>query len=362
MKKLFGVLLVLTALGYYTALAASSNNDTGQAYTTLSSLNMTISDTSACISSDTFPEEDALDLNRVLVPGTIVESDTQTNALIFLTEDDTGARVLHIVTKNNTGYDVQSTSQLPASTGLDLIHSGDGEIYLDWAEKISGEVRYRSAGFTRRSDGKWVLQWVMNGATDANDYTVRYCGVCFEYTPGSTDGLCIGYLPNSFLPECDLSALPTSMEQAIAVVDRSGWAKVNNLNSEDGLQLRTEPNIYALSLGEFYNGTPVRVIKEQNGWCQVEIGTDGRLVGWMMKKYLAFGDQMDAVSCAFPQLTLREEYGDKPMYASMGMEEEVRVNGPLWITGVAGENLYVIVIEYGQTAYAPMEWFWEGNG
>lgn len=312
--------------------------------------------------SDLFLVEDAIDLNRVPVPGVIVELDVQTNALILLTEDDTGTRYLHIATKNDTGYDVQSTAQLPAGTGLDLIHSGDGEIYLDWAEEISGEVRYRSAGFTRRSDGKWALQWVMNGATDANDYTVRYCGVCFEYTPGSTDGLCIGYLPSSFLPECDLSALPTSMEQAIAAVDRSGWAKVNNLAHEEQLHLRKEPNIYAPSLGEFYNGAPVRVIKEQNGWCQVEIGTDGRLVGWMMKKHLAFGDQMDAVSCAFPQLTLREEYEDKSMYANMVMEKEVSVNGPLWITGVAGENLYVIVTEYGQTAYAPMEWFWEGNG
>lgn len=312
--------------------------------------------------SDLFLVEDAIDLNRVPVPGVIVELDVQTNALILLTEDDTGTRYLHIATKNDTGYDVQSTAQLPAGTGLDLIHSGDGEIYLDWAEEISGEVRYRSAGFTRRSDGKWALQWVMNGATDANDYTVRYCGVCFEYTPGSTDGLCIGYLPSSFLPECDLSALPTSMEQAIAAVDRSGWAKVNNLAHEEQLHLRKEPNIYAPSLGEFYNGAPVRVIKEQNGWCQVEIGTDGRLVGWMMKKHLAFGDQMDAVSCAFPQLTLREEYEDKSMYANMAMEKEVSVNGPLWITGVAGENLYVIVTEYGQTAYAPMEWFWEGNG
>ena len=86
------------------------------------------------------------------------------------------------------------------------------------------------------------------------------------------------------------------------------------------------------------------------------------MVGWMMKKHLAFGDQMDAVSCAFPQHTLREEYEDKSMYANMVMEKEVSVNGPLWITGVAGENLYVIVTEYGQTAYAPMEWFWEGNG
>ena len=313
-------------------------------------------------SSDLFQTEMAFDQEKIPVAGRIVDSDLQRDAFILLTEEDAGVRKLHIVTENDTGYDVRSTSQLPVGTRLDLFHSGDGEIYLDWSEEIAGTLRHRSAGFVRGNDGTWVLNWTMNGSGDANDYALRYCGICYEYTPGRTDGLFIGSLPNSTLPVCDLSALPASMEQVMAVVDRSGWAMVNNPTPEDRLHLRTEPDTNAASLGKFYNGTPVRIIREQDGWCQVEIGTDGRLFGWMMKKYLAFGDQMDTVRCTFPQLVLRDEHEDQPMYANMTAKVTVSVDGPLWIVGVAGENLYVIVTELGQTAYAPMEWFWEGNG
>lgn len=313
-------------------------------------------------SSDLFQTENAFDQEQIPLAGRIVDSDLQSNAFILLTEEDTDVRKLHIITENDAGYDVQSTSELPAGTRLDLFHSGDGEIFLDWSEEIDGTLRHRSAGFVRCSNGTWVLNWTMNGSGDANDYTLRYCGICYEYTPGRTDGLIIGSLPNNTFPECDLSVLPVSMEQVMAVVERSGWAMVNNPTPDDRLHLRTEPDKNAASLGKFYNGTPVRIIREQDGWCQVEIGTDGRLVGWMMKKYLAFGDQMDTVHCTFPQLVLRDEHEDQPMYANLTMKEKVSIDGPLWIAGVAGENLYVIVTELGQTAYAPMEWFWEGNG
>ena len=82
----------------------------------------------------------------------------------------------------------------------------------------------------------------------------------------------------------------------------------------------------------------------------------------MMKKYLAFGDQMDDVRCAFPQKVLRTEYRDHTLYTSMSMKELTVIEGKLWIAGVAEGNLYVILTSVGQTAYAPMDWFWEGNG
>ena len=145
-------------------------------------------------------------------------------------------------------------------------------------------------------------------------------------------------------------------------MDQTGWAKVNNPNPADRLHLRVKPDRDSTSLGKFYNGTPVQVIREEGDWCQVMIGTDGRLVGWMMKKYLAFGDQMDDVRCAFPQKELRTEYRDHTLYTSMSMKELTVIEGKLWIAGVAEGNLYVILTSVGQTAYAPMDWFWEGNG
>ena len=71
---------------------------------------------------------------------------------------------------------------------------------------------------------------------------------------------------------------------------------VNNPNPADRLHLRVSPERGATSLGKFYNGTPVRVLEERGDWVQVEIGLDGNLTGWMMKKYLAFGEAMDRCS------------------------------------------------------------------
>ena len=202
----------------------------------------------------------------------------------------------------------------------------------------------------------------MNGQPAPYYYDAYYCGIRDDYCAGSTDRIHIGTVAGSLLTETDLSSLPRSKEELTTTLDQTGWAKVNNPNPADRLHLRVKPDRDSTSLGKFYNGTPVQVIREEGDWCQVMIGTDGRLVGWMMKKYLAFGDQMDDVRCAFPQLDLRNEHKDRRLYASMYMDEETIVEGELWIAGVAEGNLYVILTSVGQTAYAPMDWFWEGNG
>ena len=42
--------------------------------------------------------------------------------------------------------------------------------------------------------------------------------------------------------------------------------------------------------------------------------------------------------------------------------KESNIEGKLWIAGVAEGDLYVVLTSLGQTAYAPMDWFCEGNG
>ncbi len=59
---------------------------------------------------------------------------------------------------------------------------------------------------------------------------------------------------------------------------------VNNPNANDRLHLRTDASKTSLSLGKYYNGTPVTVISEQNGWAYVKIGT---LNGYMWSRYLS---------------------------------------------------------------------------
>ena len=173
----------------------------------------------------------------------------------------------------------------------------------------------------------------------------------------------VGALPFDLFTD-PLSALPGSMEEWAGQIDPSGLAVVCNPDPADRLHLRTKPSRDADSLGKFWNGTPVRVLDERDGWCQVEIGTDRRLIGWMMKKYLAFGSKMNSVTPCFSQQILREDVPqeDMPLYTDLTLKETYCTHSAWTLMGVADDRLYVIVTDEGETGYAPMEWFFDGNG
>lgn len=309
--------------------------------------------------SDVFLVDNALDLDRVPVPGVIVESDVQENALILLTRLDENTSQIHIVTLEDGTYSVASSKLLPGNVYMDIFHSDEDEISLEW----NGQAQ--QAGFQRMADGTWQLEWVMNSGAPSFDYNVEFCGVAYEWTNQGTDGVYIGSLSSGMdnLLTIDLNQLPTSMESLISLVDPDGWAVVNNPNPADRLHLRVEPKRGAKSLGKFYNGTPVQVHETEGDWCRVSIGLDGHLEGWMMKEYLAFGEQMQDVDCVFPQLGLKEEHQNAPAYADQDMDGNgYHLNGTIWIAGVVDDELFVILTNRGETGYMPQEWFWAGNG
>ena len=309
--------------------------------------------------SDVFLVDNALDLDRVPVPGVIVESDVQENALILLTRLDENTSQIHIVTLEDGTYSVASSKLLPGNVYMDIFHSDEDEISLEW----NGQAQ--QAGFQRMADGTWQLEWVMNSGAPSFDYNVEFCGIAYEWSNQGTDGLYIGSLSSGMdnLLTIDLNQLPTSMDSLISLVDSDGWAVVNNPDPADRLHLRVEPKRGAKSLGKFYNGTPVQVHETKGDWCRVSIGLDGHLEGWMMKEYLVFGAQMQDVDCVFPQLSLKEERQNALAYADQDMDGNgYRLNGTIWIAGVVEDELYVILTNRGETGYMPQEWFWEGNG
>lgn len=309
--------------------------------------------------SDLFLVEDAIDLNRVPVPGVIVELDAQENALILVTMLDENTSQIHIVTLVDGVYSVDSSRPFSSRVYMDIPHRGEDEIFLSWNNAS------QQAGFQWMSDGTWQLEWVMNSGAPSFDYNVEFCGIAYEWSNQGTDGLYIGSLSSGMdnLLTIDLNQLPTSMDSLISLVDSDGWAVVNNSDPADRLHLRVEPKRGAKSLGKFYNGTPVQVHETKGDWCRVSIGLDGHLEGWMMKEYLVFGAQMQDVDCVFPQLSLKEERQNALAYADQDMDGNgYRLNGTIWIAGVVEDELYVILTNRGETGYMPQEWFWEGNG
>ena len=124
-------------------------------------------------------------------------------------------------------------------------------------------------------------------------------------------------------------------------------------------------------MGKFYNRTPVYVDEIRGEWAHVTIGRD--LSGWMMTKYLAFGEEMDKVECAFPQLSLIEKYqenvADELAYDYYVFDApNMSATKTLWnwgeecyLIGVI-DDFYMIMDTDENVRYIPQDWLWAGNG
>lgn len=305
--------------------------------------------------SNEFQTDDFLNTSLIPVSGSILQSSIQPHALLLLMEDEAGVRRLTEITRNENGvYALRQTPPLPKGVWMDSFHAGMEGLLLEW------DQQHHQVNFQRTFDGEWKLIWL----TCYGEKETLNCS--FGLNTGTlmdTDTLRIGVLPFDLFAD-DLTTLPCTSEELTAQLDRTGLAVVCNPDPNDRLHLRTKPSREADSLGKFWNGTPVRVLNERDGWCQVEIGTDGRLTGWMLKKYLVTGAKMDQVTPRFSQQTLRDDKAETetPIYTDLSLKERYCTHSGWHLMGVVNDRLYVIVTDEGETGYAPMEWFFDGNG
>lgn len=304
--------------------------------------------------SSEFSTDDFLDTSLLPVSGNILQNHLQSEVLLLLTEDETGKRLIEITQDENGVYAIRRSPVLPSDIWLDTFHAGESDLLLDWNQQD------HQAGFRRAFNGQWRLSWLTcyGESEDLNcSFGLNTC------TLMDTDTMKVGTLP--FDPFADeLTALPSTLEELNARLDRTDLAVVCNPDPNDRLHLRTKPSREADSLGKFWNGTPVQVLGERDGWCQVAIGTDGRLTGWMLKKYLVTGEKMDQVTPCFSQQILREDEAETktPIYTDLTLTEQYCTHSGWHLMGVVNDRLYVVVTDEGETGYAPMEWFFDGNG
>ena len=304
--------------------------------------------------SSEFSTDDFLDPSLLPVSGNILQNHLQSEVLLLLTEDETGKRLIEITQDENGVYAIRRSPVLPSDIWLDTFHAGENDLLLDWNQQD------HQAGFRRAFNGQWRLSWL----TCYGEKETLNCSFGLNTaTLMDTDTLMVGTLPFDLFAD-DLTTLPSTLEELTARLDQTGLAVICNPNPNDRLHLRTKPSREANSLGKFWNGTPVRVLDERDGWCQVEIGTDGRLIGWMMKKYLVTGSRMDQVTPCFSQQTLRDDKAETetPIYTDLTLKERYCTHSNWHLMGVVDDRLYVIVTDEGETGYAPMEWFFDGNG
>ena len=251
-----------------------------------------------------FLTDAAFDTSKIPVTDRVLDSCLQTRSLILLTQDAQGVRRLQIVTESDGRYAVARSPALPHDARLDLSNTGDGGLCLRWDDAHSLACYRLTAG---RS---WVLTWAQFFSAPAFDFENGFFGIwCSRaWDDGSTIGLTVGTLAGANLLEDGVDGLPRSEEALHASLHREGWAVVRASSA----MLRACPEQDAPSPGALFCGTPVRILKETEQWCEVAVGTDDRLSGWVPREQLAFGDDMDRVKSTFSQKILREECRDAP--------------------------------------------------
>lgn len=304
--------------------------------------------------SELFLTDAAFDTSILPVTDRVLDSCLQTRSLILLTQDAQGVRRLQIVTESDGRYAVARSPALPHDARLDLSNTGDGGLCLRWDDAHS------LACYLLSADGSWVLTWAQFFSAPAFDFENGFCGIWCSRArdDGSTTGLTVGTLDGARLLEDGVDDLPRSEDALLASLRREGWAVVRASSAT----LRACSDRDAPSPGALFCGTPVRVLNEAEQWCEVTVGTDDHLSGWVPSEQLAFGDDMDRVKSAFPQKNLREEYRGRPLYASPDMQSTSLPEEGAWLVGTAGDSLYILLTRMGETFFAPQAWFEEGHG
>lgn len=168
-----------------------------------------------------------------------------------------------------------------------------------------------------------------------------------------------GAHPWSDVTAIDWATVPADEAQLRASFDTTGWATPNNPNPADRLHLRAEDHRSAASLGKYYNGTPVQVITRGDEWTKVDICG---VQGYMMTKYLAFGEAMAAVAGAAPAMQLRAAQTRLYVSPQEDASYEIVTRDPL-VIGILGQTWYhVWYPDTGLSGWMKQDDLWPGNG
>ena len=293
---------------------------------------------------------------------TLVELYCTTNLIAMHTVDAADGDVLRVAYRSNLGnHVIRKVIGVPFS--FDRYHGGVASILL-----CVDEVTYC---MTRELDFLMLHEvWNETGGFGIQKHAI-YDLQAYAESPGGNAGFRYGNHPYYDVTDLPFAEFPTTYGQALQHLDRANWAVVNNPNPADRLYLRGKASKEGRNLGKFYNRTPVYVDEIRGDWAHVTIGRD--LSGWMMTKYLAFGAEMDEVACAFPQLSIKDEYQenvtdefayDYTVFSAPDWSADTthwHSGESYYLIGVSGD-FYIIMNSEEEIAYIPQDWLWAGNG
>lgn len=279
--------------------------------------------------------------------------------LLLLARDDEGA--LRLVGWSLVHEEPVTCISSPMPEGTLL----GNENFLDWVYLPKQSVMF----YTHPDDdGLWRISCIWPDKGSDGPMNLGRSWLSFDSMMRDKHCLYVGANPWYTL-DVDWSMLPTNLEEALAQMDTSRWATVNNPNPADRLHLRAKPDKGATSLGKYYNGTPVEVLERGDTWTQVHVGG---LIGWMKTEYLAFGEAAWQVALAFPALHTIDEATTFPVWKIGAKPASQRSEDCDWqidqseitvILGLLGEDWYHIWFPETDTyGYMRQSDFWPGNG
>ena len=172
---------------------------------------------------------------------------------------------------------------------------------------------------------------------------------------------CFGSHPWRDISVIDWTALPQSHSAVHAALDTQGWATPCSENYQDRLHLRAAPRKDAVSLGKYYNGTPVRVLERGEEWTHVSIfGVEG----YMMTEYLAFGEDMANADNGLYRSYLSVQSAALHSWPTLEAEYTTMTppNGVLILAVVGDDWYHVWSTETGESGYVRVEEISLGNG
>lgn len=281
------------------------------------------------------------------------------NTFYLLADAGNDTRYVYIFREAGDAYQVECVSApLPVIDHSEPSISCSGDMLY---------IHYDGALFSfRRSDAPpWELCCIQ---------AMDVISVTHDWVYGNADG--VGgdrYLHGAFrferdLSKVDLAGLPRTLSEAYALVDTDGYAMVKSDKPTDRLHLRSAPSTDAASLGRYYSGTPVRILEDEGDWAKVSVAD---ATGYMMKKYLAFGQDMLEVPRWFlsnmsKRLTEEDARQGVSVYArpDTGSETTRVLSGDqtIHILATVGNDWYHILLDDGFFGYVQTRHFWDGNG
>ena len=275
--------------------------------------------------------------------------------LEFFLETPEGKRIIAVCTQNHTdGWRITRSKPLPEGTTYGYENFSSSLVIGDLVVNV-GPVDETTCGITYiynmedMASGETMFRLGKNWVSDSSP--LGY-------------GNCFGDHPWADISAIDWNSLPRTFGEALAVMDVSNWAVVNNPNPQDRLHLRTEPKKTATSLGKYYNGTPVRIVGTQGEWAAVNIFG---VTGWMKQEYLAFGQAGHQVEPVFPARVFAWSNGNHGVFsgpsASKPLVSSENPQQDLLVLGIVGEEWYHVWFPEDDVTGYVLQCNWkEGNG